>query len=159
MARHVSATFIDPARMRVEARGRRGVVAMDSGSPDGDGSAISPREVVLAALAGCSSMDVASVMRKKRQVMAAYTIEVDAEEATDYPQLYTAITIEHRVTGDVEIDALRRAIELSATRYCPVSAMLSASVRIEHWYRLTVAEGQTTEALVAVTGPKGSQVL
>jgi hypothetical protein len=37
--------------------------------------------------------------------------------------------------------------------------MLSASVRIEHWYRLTGAEGRTTEALVAVTGPKGSQVL
>jgi hypothetical protein len=67
--------------------------------------------------------------------------------------------VEHRVSGQVEPEALRRSIELSATRYCPVSAMLSASVRIEHWYRLTGAEGRTTEALVAVTGPKGSQVL
>ena len=157
MARHVSATFIDPARMRVEARGRRGVVAMDSGPPDGDGSAISPREVVLAALAGCSSMDVASVMRKKRQVMAAYTIEVDAEEATDYPQLYTAITIEHRVTGDVEIEALRRAIELSATRYCPVSALLSKGVEIEHRYRVTLSDGSQRAGLVVVTGPDGSR--
>ncbi len=157
MARHVSATFIDPARMRVEARGSRGIVAMDSGPPDGDGSAMSPREVVLAALAGCSSMDVASVMRKKRQVVAAYTIEVDAEEATDYPQLYTAITVEHRVSGDVEIEALRRAIELSATRYCPVSALLSKGVEIEHRYRVTLPDGSLRTGLVVVTGPDGAR--
>lgn len=143
--------------MRVEARGSRGIVAMDSGPPDGDGSAMSPREVVLAALAGCSSMDVASVMRKKRQVMAAYTIEVDAEEATDYPQLYTAITVEHRVSGDVEIEALRRAIELSATRYCPVSALLSKGVEIEHRYRVTLPDGSLRTGPVVVTGPDGAR--
>lgn len=157
MARHVSATFIDPARMRVEATGRRGTVAMDSAPPDGDGSAISPREALLASLAGCSSMDVASVMRKKRQAMATYTIEVDGEEATDYPQLYTAITIEHRVTGDVDEEALRRSIELSATRYCPVSALLSKGVAIEHRYRLTLPDGSERAAVVVVTGPEGAR--
>jgi hypothetical protein len=59
----------------------------------------------------------------------------------------------------VEAEALRRSIELSATRYCPVSAMLSRAVRIEHRYRLVGAHGVEVEALVAVTGPEGSEVL
>ena len=155
MARRISATFVDPARMRVEATGRRGGVVMDSGPPEGDGSAIGAREALLAALAGCTSMDVASIMRKKRQVMASYAIEVDAEEATDYPRVFTAISVEHRVSGEVDPEAVRRSIELSATRYCPVSAMLSRSVEIEHRYRLTLPDGTERAALVAVTGPDG----
>ena len=153
MARHVSATFVDPARMRVEARGRRGEVAMDSAPPDGDGSAISPREALLGALAGCTSMDVASILRKKRQAVDRYDIEVDGEEAAEHPQVFVAITVEHVVVGDVDPEAVRRSIELSATRYCPVSALLSKGVTIEHRYRLTRRDGTEHAALVVVTGP------
>ncbi len=57
-------------------------------------------------------------------------------------------------------DALRRSIELSSTRYCPVSAMLSAAVRIEHRYRLVGGDGEAeASALVAVTGPDGVRIL
>ena len=153
MARHVSATFVDTARMRVEARGRRGGMAMDSAPPDGDGTAISPREALLGALAGCTSMDVASILRKKRQVVDRYDLEVHGEEATEHPQLFVAITVEHVVVGDVDPEAVRRSIELSATRYCPVSALLSKGVRIEHRYRLTRRDGTEHAALVVVTGP------
>ena len=153
MARHVSARFVDPARMRVEARGRRGDMAMDSAPPDGDGSAISPREALLGALAGCTSMDVASILRKKRQAVDRYDIEVDGEEATEHPQVFVAITVEHVVVGDVDPEAVRRSIELSATRYCPVSALLSKGVTIEHRYRLTRRDGTEHAALVVVTGP------
>ena len=151
---------VDPARNRVEARTEHDeLLVLDAGEPDGDGSAPSPKETLLAALAGCTSMDVASILRKKRQVATTYEVAVSGDVVDEHPRVFSAITVEHRVSGQVEPEALRRSIELSATRYCPVSAMLSASVRIEHWYRLTVEEGQTTEALVAVTGPKGSQVL
>ena len=151
---------VDPARNRVEARTEHDeLLVLDAGEPDGDGSAPSPKETLLAALAGCTSMDVASILRKKRQVATTYEVAVSGDVVDEHPRVFSAITVEHRVSGQFEPEALRRSIELSATRYCPVSAMLSASVRIEHWYRLTVAEGKTTEALVAVTGPKGSQVL
>jgi putative redox protein len=153
MARHVSARFVDPARMRVEARGRRGEMAMDSAPPDGDGSAISPREALLGALAGCTSMDVASILRKKRQAVDRYDIEVHGEEASQHPQVFTSITVEHVVAGDVDPEAVRRSIELSATRYCPVSALLSKGVTIEHRYRLTRRDGTEHAALVVVTGP------
>jgi putative redox protein len=151
---------VDPARSRVEARTERGhPVSMDTVAPEGDDGAASPKEAMLAALAACTAMDVASILRKKRQAATRYEVAVSAEEATEHPRVFTAITVEHRVEGAVEAEALRRSIELSSTRYCPVSRMLSASVRIEHWYRLVPSAGPEQHALVAVTGPEGSQVL
>ena len=151
---------IDPAGSLVEARTEEGHrVVLDADPPEGLGSAARPKEALLAALAGCTSMDVASILRKKRQSAASYEIAVSGESAEEHPRVFTAISVEHRVSGEVEAEALRRSIELSATRYCPVNAMLSRAARIEHWYRLVDAGGTEVEALVAVTGPEGSQVL
>jgi uncharacterized OsmC-like protein len=71
--------------------------------------------------------------------------------------VFTSITVEHRISGGVDVEALRRSIELSATRYCPVSSMLSAVATIEHRYVL-MAGGKRQAALVAVTGPSGARV-
>jgi putative redox protein len=153
MSLQITAT-VDPARSRTEARTGHGEpIRMDADPPEGDGSAPGPKEMLLASLAGCTSMDVASILRKKRQVAGSYQIVVSAESAQEHPKVFTDITVEHRVSGAVEAEALRRSIELSATRYCPVSAMLSAVARIEHRYRLTDAAGASHEALVAVVGP------
>ena len=151
---------VDPARSRVESRtGEAHSIAMDTDPPEGDASAARPKEVLLSALAGCTSMDVASILRKKRQSATDYRVAVSGESAEEHPRVFTAITVEHRVTGEVEGEALRRSIELSSTRYCPVSAMLSASATIEHWYRLNDPDGTGEAVLVAVTGPGGSRVL
>ena len=151
---------VDPTRSRVEARTERGhPITLDTVAPEGDDGAASPKEAILAALAGCTAMDVVSILRKKRQVATRYEVAVSGEAAEEHPRVYTAITVEHRVEGEVEAEALRRSIELSSTRYCPVSRMLSASVRIEHWYRLVDSGGHERHALVSVTGPEGSQVL
>jgi putative redox protein len=154
MSMVVHARLPDPERRRVEARTEDGhEIVMDGLPPDGDGSAAGPKEALLAALAGCTSMDVVSILGKKRQLATSYELEVRAEVAEDHPRVFTDIVVEHRVGGDVDVEALRRAIELSATRYCPVSAMLSATVRIEHRYRLEADDGSAFEAVVAVTGP------
>ena len=151
---------VDPARSRVESRtGEAHTIAMDTDPPEGDSSAPRPKEVLLSALAGCTSMDVASILRKKRQSATDYRVAVSGESAEEHPRVFTAITVEHRVEGEVEGEALRRSIELSSTRYCPVSAMLSASATIEHWYRLNDPDGTGEAVLVAVTGPGGSRVL
>lgn len=153
-------TTVDPARSRVESRTEGGHrIPMDIPPPEGDDSAAGPKESVLATLAGCTAMDVASILRKKRQQPTSYEVAVSGESAEEHPRVFTSITVEHRVAGAVEPEALRRSIELSSTQYCPVSAMLSASVRIEHWYRLVTADGTEAHALVAVTGPEGKQVL
>lgn len=151
---------VDPEHGRVDARTADGhAVVMDADPPHGRGSAADPKGVVLAALAGCTAMDVAAILRKKRQRAVTYEIAVSAESAQEHPRVFTSITVEHRVSGDVEAEALRRSIELSSTRYCPVNAMLSTSVTIEHRYRLTDGTGHVSEATVSVIGPDGSRVL
>ena len=158
MPTRITAT-IDPARSRTDARTEQGQpISMDADPPEGDNSAAGPKEVLLAALAGCTGMDVASMLRKKRQMATAYEIVVSGESADEHPKVFTTITVEHRVSGAVDAEALSRSIELSATRYCPVNAMLSASVTITHRYQLTGADGAVAEALVAVTGPEGARV-
>lgn len=159
MSTRIVAT-VDPAAGRVDARTDRGqLIAMDADPPEGGDSAAGPKEAVLAALAGCTAMDVAAILRKKRQRALTYEIAVSAESAAEHPKVFTTITVEHRVSGDVEAEALRRSIELSSTRYCPVNAMLSKSVTIEHWYRLTTQDGVASEAMVSVVGPAGHRVL
>lgn len=151
---------VDPARSRVEARTEHDHrISMDGDPPEGDDAAAGPKATLLAALAGCTSMDVASILRKKRQTANTYEIEVSGETADDHPRVFTTIRVEHRVAGEVEAESLRRAIELSATRYCPVNAMLSAVVTVEHRYSLIDGDGTSRTALVAVTGPSGARVL
>jgi putative redox protein len=157
----VLATVVEPQRaVRVDVLTGTGFQMIFDTDAAGDRRAgPGPTESLLGALAACTSMDVGSILRKKRQPAAGYQIAVTGEKAYAHPQVYTSIVVEHRVSGEVEPEALRRAIELSATTYCPVSAMLSRSVRIEHRYRLTREGQDEVSALVATTGPEGMQLL
>ena len=157
----VLATVVDPAQaMRVDVVTGTGFnLTFDTADAGADRAGPGPTESVLAALAGCTSMDVGSILRKKRQPAASYRIVIVGQRTDEHPQVYTSIVVEHQVSGEVEADALRRAIELSATAYCPVSAMLSRGVRIEHRYRLAREGHAEISALVAITGPEGAQVL
>jgi len=153
----VLATFVDPMEgMRVTSVTDSGIaVSFDTLNGEGAGTAASPTETVLAALAACTAMDVASILRKKRQWVDRYQVSVRATRADENPTVFTSIVVEHQVSGEVSAEALRRSIELSATAYCPVSAMLSASVPIEHRYRIR-QEGDADVAdstLVVATGP------
>jgi len=117
----------------------------------------SPVELVAAALAACSGMDVASILVKKRQVVESYRISVEAVQRDEYPQVLTRIDVVHEVAGpDVTEAAVRRCIELSATKYCPVNAMLSAGkAEVHHRYRVrgTGPNPFEAEGEVIVTGP------
>lgn len=117
----------------------------------------SPVETVLAALAACSAMDVISIAGKKRQSVRAYRIEVEGNQRDEYPKVYTDISVTHVVEGtDLSEAAIRRSIELSATRYCPVSAMISAGATVvHHRYRISSDGDRPYEAEgeVIATGP------
>jgi putative redox protein len=153
----VSATLLDPVEgMGVEGQTDSGFrIRFDTLASADGGVGAGPTETVLVALAACTAMDVASILRKKRQPFRSYQINVIADKADEHPQVYTTIIIEHQLAGEMTAESVRRSIELSATTYCPVSAMLSAAVRIEHRYRIR-REGETEEAsaLVVVTGPQ-----
>jgi putative redox protein len=118
---------------------------------------LSPVETVAVSLAACSAMDVVSIAAKKRQQIERYAIHVEATQRDEYPQVFTRVDVTHEVEGPlVEEAAIRRAIELSALKYCPVNAMLSAgATEVHHRYRIinTGSEPYTAEGEVVVTGP------
>jgi putative redox protein len=117
----------------------------------------SPVETVLAALASCSAMDVVAIVSKKRQDISSYTIEVTGDQRDEYPQVYGEITIVHEIEGrNLSEAAIRRAIELSATKYCPVNAMVSAGPTVVHHRYKVRSEGTVSYAVegeVIATGP------
>ena len=99
---------------------------------------VSPMELIVAGLAGCTGMDVISILQKKRQKVSGLTIEVVGQRSDDHPMVYTDIEIVYMVQGE-EIDpaAVDRAIELSQTKYCSVSAMLQqAGIRLRTAYEI-----------------------
>jgi putative redox protein len=101
-----------------------------------------PVELVLLGLAGCTGMDVISILRKMRQDVTGYEVQVRGDErAPDHPKVFTRVTVEHIVRGRALTEAsVARAVELSATRYCPVSAMLGATAQVTHTYRIEEVE-------------------
>jgi putative redox protein len=119
--------------------------------------ALSPVETVLAALGACTAMDVISIATKKRQAIDEYRIHLRGDQRDEYPQVYTEIEVVHEVTGrDLSETAVRRSIELSATKYCPVSTMISAGATVvHHRYRIhsSGANPYEAEGEVIATGP------
>ncbi len=117
----------------------------------------SPVETVLAALASCSGMDVISIAAKKRQVIDEYRIDVRGSQRDEYPQIFTEITVTHEVVGrGLSVAAVRRSIELSAAKYCPVNAMISAGATVVHHRYRIVSSGERpyeAEGEVISTGP------
>ncbi len=103
----------------------------------GDNEGFEPMELVVIALAGCTGMDVISLLQKKRQDVTAFEVQVHAERALEFPKVYTNIIIEYIIEGHkVEPAAVERSIELSSTKYCPVQAMLGKASKIEHKYTI-----------------------
>ena len=97
------------------------------GSPavGGDNDGFRPMELIATGLAGCTAMDTISILQKKRQQISDFRVEVNTDQAENHPKVFTQAAIEYHVTGNhVNEKAVARALELSATRYCPAQAML-----------------------------------
>lgn len=105
-----------------------------------------PMEMLLVGLAGCTAMDVISILRKKRQQVTGYEVQVRGERAEDHPMVYTDVTVEHIVTGHgVDTSAVARAIELSATKYCGAGATISKTATLKHTFRVVEATPEAAE--------------
>ena len=155
MSRTRSATLVHEGGTRFVATtgtGRTIVYGDDDAANE-----LSPVETLVASLAACAGMDVASIAAKKRQQVTSYRVDVEATQRDEYPQVLTDVVITHAVEGPgVDVAAIRRCIELSAAKYCPVNAMVSAGVTEVH-HRYAVRNTGTTpyeeEGEVLVTGP------
>ena len=103
----------------------------------GEEDGFRPLELMLVSLAGCTAMDVISILSKKRQDVTGFNVQVNADRAEEHPRVFTAITVVYTVRGRaIDPAAVARAIELSETRYCPAQAMLGKSVPIRHTYQI-----------------------
>ncbi len=106
----------------------------------GDNEGFRPMELLLVGLAGCTGMDVISILRKKRQHVTGYEVHVHGVRAEDHPMVFVEITVEHVVTGHhLQPEAVARAIELSEERYCGAGAMLGKVAHLTHTYRIVEA--------------------
>jgi putative redox protein len=99
----------------------------------GHDSGFRPTDLLAIGLAGCTGMDVISILKKKRQEVTAFQVLVTAQKAEEHPRVFTQIQIEYVVTGkNIDPSAVERSIELSMTKYCPSIAMLGKTAKITH---------------------------
>jgi putative redox protein len=95
-----------------------------------------PIELALLALGACTGFDVIGVLRKKRQTVTGYEIDLHAEENSEPPSYFTRVEIKHRLRGRIAPEAVQRAIYLSETKYCAVGAMISKTAKIETTFEI-----------------------
>jgi putative redox protein len=125
---------------------------------EGDAGA-RPAELVPLALAGCTAMDVISILRKKRQAVTRYEVQAAGIQSDEHPNEFRRIDVIHVVEGDVEVAALERAIELSATKYCSVGSTVASGVtEVRHTYQLRTSDGVESTGVVLVMGPNAEPV-
>ena len=98
---------------------------------------VGPMQLLLAGLAGCTGMDVASILQKKRQQLEDLKIQVRAKMREEYPRVYTEIEVTFILWGsNLEPGAVEQAIQLSEEKYCSVGAMLKATAPIQYRYHI-----------------------
>ncbi|MHB1295702.1 MAG: OsmC family protein [Anaerolineae bacterium] len=124
------ATWVEGLQFVGYAEASQSAVVLD-GAPDvgGMGSGIRPLEALLVSLASCTGMDVLSILRKKRQKVTGFRVNVHGVRATEWPKQFVRIELEFVARGyDLQPEALARAIELSQTKYCGVTGSLKSEV-------------------------------
>ena len=100
-------------------------------------SAATPMELLLVALGGCTAVDVVSILKKKRQQVSDYRVEVRGHRRDEHPRAFTRIEVRHVVRGrGVSEAAVASAVELSETKYCSVAATLRPGVEIVTTYEV-----------------------
>lgn len=121
-------------------------ITMDA-KPEVGGCDAAPRpiELLLFALGGCTSMDVVAVLKKKKQDVREFRVELIGEQRPDNPHAYTDIVLHFHVTGEgIEAVAVKRAIELSRDTYCSVGATLKPGVNMSYRFTIHHSGGEET---------------
>ncbi|HXI00356.1 MAG TPA: OsmC family protein [Sphingobacteriaceae bacterium] len=105
-----------------------GVKVHIDGSPEigGQGLGARPMELVLMALASCSSLDLVSILKKQRQVITDFSVDVDAQRRETAPNIFTKIHMNFNLQGEIDMQKAERAAELAVKKYCSVHDMLVA---------------------------------
>ncbi len=105
----------------------------------GDNDGFRPIELLVIGLAGCTAMDVLSILKKKDQEVTSFEVRVHAERAEDHPKVFTRLAVEYIISGkDLSEEAVSRAVELSSEKYCAAQAMFKQIVPMD--IKITIKE-------------------
>ena len=110
------------------------VVTDAAGPSGGETTAASPMELLVLGLIGCTGLDVASILERMRQPLEGLEVSAECERAESHPKVYTKIHLIYALRGSLDEDKVKRAITLSESTYCSVSAMLSNAAEITSEY-------------------------
>lgn len=119
-------------RVHFRATNPEGLTVDIDGAPrvGGEGAGFRPMQLVLAAHAGCTAMDLVPILEKQRQRLDDISIEITGERDDGVPSPFTAINVHYRLTGRIDEAKARRAVDLAVNKYCSVGEMLKHSVEI-----------------------------
>ena len=128
------ATWIDGRRFAARTSSGRGLLLDNGLKEDGTGGAgPTPSELLPIALAGCTGMDVISILQKMQQQVTRFEVEIGFERAGEHPKRYTSFTVTYLVDGtDLDAAKVDRACALSRDRYCSVAATLAPAAPMRH---------------------------
>lgn len=113
-------------------------IVMDSNTEaGGDNTGLRPMELLLIGIGGCSGMDIVSVLKKKKENLTGFEINVIGKKADEHPKKYTDINIEFILKGkNLSDDAVKKAVELSMGKYCSVKATLEGTAKVNYSYKI-----------------------
>ena len=137
MELNVQARLDTDLRFTIET-GTGHALMLDTDEPDtGESAGPCPMELLLSALAGCAGIGVVTILRKMKQDIRDYSIEVHGQKVSQPPHNFHTITVEHHFTGcNLDADSVQKAIALVEKRYCSVGAMIDQSAQITHTFSL-----------------------
>lgn len=142
MSTTARATWVDRLRFAVRTPSGRGLLLDTGVREDGSGgTGPTPAELLPVALAGCTGMDVISILMKMQQQVTRFEVTVDFERASEHPKVYTSLTVTYHVEGtDLDPAKVDRACVLSRDRYCSVSVNLGAGAEVKHYLVINGAD-------------------
>ncbi|RAV27574.1 OsmC family protein [Sinomicrobium soli] len=130
MKHHVTTKWL--GKMAFESTNPAGTLKIDASPEDGgEGNGLRPKALMLSAVAGCSGLDVASLIRKMKLEVDDFVIETDAELTDEHPKYYSEVTIDYHFHGPaLDEKKLQRAVDLSVEKYCGVMEMFRHFAKI-----------------------------
>ena len=129
--------WVEQAKFLAESGSGHSVLMDGPQESGGQNLGVRPMEMLLMGMGGCTAIDVVHILRKGRHDVKGCELELSAERAETDPKVFTGIHIRYKVTGNGLTDAVvKRAIDLSAEKYCSASIMLGKSAQITHDYEI-----------------------
>ncbi len=130
-------TFVDGMQFVGDASSGHAIVMDSDREFGGRNTGVRPSELLLIGLGGCTGMDVISILRKKKQDVKGFEINVFGDKASSHPKKFESISVEFTVKGkDLSEEAVKRAIDLSMTKYCSVKHTLDGVAEIDYTYKI-----------------------